>query len=157
MNKYWKLVISILIPLAIGFLGSIFTTSAISTWYVGLNKPIFNPPNWIFGPIWTLLYIMVGISIYLVWTSKEKKKERRDKVFIAFGIQLFLNFLWSILFFGNQLISLALIEIILLWISIIVNIFLCYKISKKSAYLLLPYLLWVSFASVLNFTIWFLN
>jgi len=157
MNKYIKLIISICIPLLIGFLGSAFTTSSISTWYPELNKPVFNPPSWIFGPVWTLLYIMIGISIYLVWVSKEKNKKMKKKTFFIFGIQLFLNFIWSILFFGNQLIGLAFVDIILLGIAIIFNIYFCYKISKNSAYLLIPYLLWVSFASVLNFAIFILN
>jgi tryptophan-rich sensory protein len=157
MKNYLKLIISILIPLVIGFIGSFFTTSAISSWYAGLNKPVFNPPNWIFGPVWTLLYIMIGVSIYLVWINKEKKKGMKKKAFWIFGIQLFLNFIWSILFFGNHLISFAFVDIILLWIAIIFNMYFCYKISKISSCLLFPYLLWVSFASVLNFAILILN
>lgn len=153
MKKYYKLIISLLIPLIIGFFGSVFTMNSVSTWYAELNKPFFNPPGWIFAPVWTLLYIMIGISIYLTWTSKENKK----KTFIVFGVQLFLNFIWSILFFGNHLIGLAFADIFLLWIAIIFNIYFCYKISKKSAYLLIPYLLWVSFASILNLAIWILN
>jgi len=158
MKKYLKMIVSVLIPLVIGLFGSFFTSGAIPTWYAGLNKPFFNPPNWIFAPVWTLLYILIGISIYLIWTGRENKgKVSKKTVLIVFGIQLFLNLLWSVLFFGNHLISLAFADIILLWISILVNIYFCWKISKKSAWLLLPYLLWVSFASVLNFAILILN
>ena len=156
-----KIFISIVIPLIIGFLGSAFTMNSVSTWYPELNKPFFNPPSWIFGPVWTILYIMIGISIYLVWTRKENKKgknkETKKKVFWICGIQLFFNFIWSILFFGNKLIGLAFVDIIFLLIAILFNIYFCYKISRNSAYLLIPYLLWVSFASIINFAIWILN
>lgn len=156
MNKYAKLVISVLIPLLVGFIGGFATSNSVSGWYVELNKPVFNPPNWIFGPVWTLLYIMMGVSLYLVWNSKAKVKEKK-KVFWIFGIQLVLNLLWSLIFFGAHMIPFAFFEIILLWISIILNIIFAYKISKPAGYLLVPYLLWVSFASVLNFSLMILN
>jgi len=149
-----KLIVSIIAVLAVGFLSSFFTSNSINSWYSTIEKPSFNPPNWIFGPVWTLLYIMIGVSLFIIWNSKAKDKKL---VYSIFAVQLGLNFLWSILFFGNQNILGAFIDIILLWIAIILNIFFAYKISKPAAYLLVPYLLWVSFASVLNFAILILN
>ncbi len=160
MKNYIKLIISILIPLAIGYFSSFFNLNAIPTWYATLNKPFFNPPNWIFGPVWTILYVLIGISIYLVWTSKAKiksEKQRKKKAYYIFAIQLILNFLWTVLFFGLNLILPALIEIILLWFAILINIIFVYKISKTSSYLLIPYFLWVSFATLLNIYFLILN
>lgn len=149
-----KLVASIAICLTAGFLGSFFTISAISTWYSTLNKPFFNPPNWIFGPVWTTLYILMGISLYLLWTAKKKGKGPAIKLFL---IQLGLNFFWSIIFFGLQNPLLAFAEIIALWIFIFLTIKQSLKIFKPAAYLLYPYLAWVSFASILNLFIVILN
>jgi benzodiazapine receptor len=154
MNNRIKLILSILISLAAGAIGSIFTSSAIPTWYAALNKPFFNPPNYLFGPVWTVLYIMMGIALYLVWAKGYKKHKKAINVF---GIQLILNALWSVLFFGMRNPLLAFIEIILLWSAILYTIILFHKTSKTAAYLLIPYLLWVSFASVLNFYIFYLN
>jgi tryptophan-rich sensory protein len=154
MNKIWKLFISILVPFIASTIGSLFTASSVSTWYLTLNKPVFNPPGWIFGPVWTLLYLLMGIALYLVWIDKAKNKE---KAYWLFGIQLGLNALWSILFFGLKNPLFAFIEIILLWIAILMTIIYFYKINKKTIYLLLPYILWVSFASVLNFSLMILN
>lgn len=151
MKKIWKLIISIIIPFIASAIGGFFT---ISTWYVDLNKPSFNPPSWVFGPVWTILYLMIGISLYLVWVDKAKDK---NLAYYAFGIQIFLNTIWSMLFFGLRNPLLAFIEIIFLWIAIVVNIVYFYKINKKAAYLLIPYILWVSFAAVLNFSIFYLN
>ncbi|MBW2978365.1 tryptophan-rich sensory protein [Candidatus Woesearchaeota archaeon] len=152
MKKIWKLVISLLLPFLASAVGGFFTSSSVSTWYVGLVKPSFNPPNWVFGPVWTVLYLFMGIALYLVWTKKYDKK-----AFTAFGVQLSLNVLWSLFFFGMKLPLLAFIEIISLWIAILVTIMYFYRIKKASAYLLVPYLLWVSFAAVLNFFIFYLN
>ena len=149
-----KLIISIIAPLGAGFIGSFFTTPSIGSWYSKLNKPSFNPPNWVFGPVWTILYIMMGISFYLVWTSGKKNIKT---AIIIFAVQLALNLLWSILFFGMHNPMLAFIEIALLWISILATIILFYRISPLAAYLLIPYLLWVSFASALNFALWRMN
>ena len=153
MNKPTKLIISILLSLSAGAIGSIFTFRSIPTWYNTLNKPAFNPPNWLFGPVWTTLYILIGISVYLVWTNKKKN----TTAFIIFGTQLFLNALWSILFFGLKNPLIAFIEIILLLAAILYTIIIFYKIDKNAAYLLIPYLFWVSFASILNFSIFYLN
>ncbi len=152
VTKGWKLIISIIIPFLASIIGSLFTTSSVSTWYVELIKPSFNPPSWVFGPVWTTLYLLMGISLYLVWTTKFDRK-----AFTVFGIQLFLNALWSVLFFGLRNPLLAFIEIILLWIAIIATIILFYRINKKAAYLLIPYILWVSFAAILNLSLYLLN
>lgn len=149
-----QLLLSIGICLGAGFIGSFFTYSAIPDWYAALNKPLFNPPNWVFGPVWTLLYILMGISFYLIWISKSKLKQKGIKIF---SIQLILNTSWSIVFFGFKNPELALINIIVLWIAIFLTIKSFLKISKVSAYLLVPYLLWVSFAGILNFSIVLLN
>jgi tryptophan-rich sensory protein len=139
-----------------GVIGSLFTISAIPTWYVALRKPWFTPPNWLFGPIWLTLYFLMGISIYLVFESKRNKAKEKPALW-AFGIQLFLNVLWSILFFGMHYLLYGFIEIVLLWISIAVTIILFFKVSKAAAYLLLPYILWVTIAASLNYYVFILN
>ncbi|MBI2018800.1 tryptophan-rich sensory protein [Candidatus Daviesbacteria bacterium] len=144
-----KLILSIGLCLGAGIMGSFFTVSAIPTWYQTLNKPIFSPPNWVFGPVWTILYILMGISLYLVWTKK--------KVPTVFWIQLILNAVWSVIFFGMRNPALALVDIIALWIAIVLTIKALYKINKLAGNLLIPYLLWVSFATVLNLAIIILN
>ncbi|MBU0536441.1 MAG: tryptophan-rich sensory protein [Nanoarchaeota archaeon] len=148
-----KLIISIIIPQLAGLIGSIFTTSSISSWYSKLTKPSFNPPNWIFGPVWTTLFVLMGISFYLVWTSGKNIK----LAVTIFIVQLVLNTLWSILFFGMQNPFAAFIELIFLWIAILATIIIFYRISPTAAYLLVPYLLWVSFAGILNYSIYSLN
>lgn len=152
-----KLIFSIGICLGVGILGSFFTISAIPTWYATLNKPIFSPPNWVFGPVWTILYILMGISLYLVWSKKNPSTSLRIKVPAVFWIQLVLNASWSIIFFGMRNSTLALVDIIALWIAIVLTIKTFYPISKTAAYLLIPYLLWVSFATILNLMIVLLN
>lgn len=131
-------------------MGSLFTS--IGSWYENLNKPIFNPPNWVFGPAWTLLYILMGLAFYYIW-----KKGYCKKCFFIYFIQLFLNLLWSFLFFTLQNPLLAFINIILLWLAILLCIVWFYKVSRIAAYLFIPYLLWVSFASLLNLFIIILN
>lgn len=154
MKNALKLTSSVLFCLLVGMVGSFFTIKEIPTWYAGLNKPFFSPPNWIFGPVWTMLYLLMGISVYLVWVSKSKKVKKAINIFL---IQLFLNFLWSLLFFGWHSPILGLVNIIILWIFIMKTIKNFYPISKISAYLLYPYLAWVSFASLLNAAVWWLN
>lgn len=151
-----KLVISIIICLAAGFIGTFFTNPSIPTWYESLKKPSFNPPAWLFGPVWTALFILMGISLFLVW-QKGLNYNGVKIALIVFGIQLILNILWSILFFGLRAPLVAFIEIIILWILILITILIFYPISKAAALLLLPYILWVSFASILNFFLWQLN
>lgn len=148
-----KLIISILICLLAGFFGSYFTTPAITTWYATLQKPSFTPPDWVFFPVWTSLFIMMGLSLFLVWQKEEKKVT----ALYIFAAQLVLNILWSVAFFGLKSPLLGLIEIIILWIAILATILSFMKISRTAGYLLLPYILWVSFAAILNFSIWRLN
>jgi len=155
MKKIFKLLISVVIPLIIGFLGSIFTSSSVTSWYTTINKPFFNPPSWLFGPVWTLIFILIGISFYLVWIKNFGKDKKL--VIKVYYYQLFLNFLWSVLFFGLKSPLLALIEIVILWFFILNNMNIFYKISKTAGYLFIPYLLWVSFATILNFTIVLIN
>jgi translocator protein len=149
-----KLLISVGICLGVGILGSFFTVSSIPTWYVTLNKPFFSPPNWIFGPVWTILYILMGVSLYLVWNSKVKHQQKALKLFL---VQLALNALWSIIFFGMKNPTLALVNIVALWITIFFTIKTFRPISKLAANLLIPYILWVSFAFLLNLMIVILN
>ena len=151
--NYPKLIGSIVICQLAGILGSVFTVSSVSTWYVTLEKPFFNPPSWVFGPVWTALYLLMGISLYLVWTNRHRTR----KALSIFAVQLALNTLWSILFFGLRSPLTAFIEIVLLWVAIILSIIYFYRISRPAAYLLIPYLLWVSFAAVLNLSIVFIN
>lgn len=156
MNDTVKLVISIATPLAVGGLSGFATARGVANWYPTLTKPSFNPPAWVFGPAWTLLYIMMGVAAFLVW----RKGLEVDGVKIAltvFGIQLALNGLWSILFFGMQAPGLALAEIIVLWIAIGATTVLFWRVVPAAGALLLPYWGWVSFATVLNASLWWLN
>ncbi len=150
-----KLAIAILICEGAGILGSIVTFERISSWYAGLQKPFLTPPNWVFGPAWTLLFFLMGISLYLLLESKKTREAgAATKIFF---MQLGLNVLWSVIFFGLKQPSLAFIEVILLWLAIILTILKSWKASKAAAILLIPYLLWVSFAAALNFAITLLN
>lgn len=157
MNKITRIISIVLTCLAIGYLSGNVTREAITTWYPTLGKPSFNPPNWIFAPVWTLLYIMMGVAAGLVWNRIESYKEIVKKALIFFIIQLVLNALWSYLFFGLHNPLLAGIEIIILWLMIYETYIKFVKINKTAGYLLLPYLAWVSFALVLNWSIWWLN
>ena len=150
-----KLFVALLITVGIGSLGGLFTYPEILNWYAGLQKPSFQPPNWLFGPVWTLLYILMGISLYLVW--KQPVSALRNKALTIFTIQFVLNFCWSIIFFNQHQIGLALIEIIVMWICILITIFQFGKLSSIAAWLLVPYISWVSFATILNAAIWKLN
>ena len=156
MKSLATLLAWIIICLAVGFIGSIFTIPSIPTWFAGLNKPPFSPPNWIFSPVWTTLFILMGISAWLIWEKGISNKEVRSAIMI-FAAQLVLNMLWSILFFGLKSPLSAFLEIIVLWLFILATILSFYKISKPAAWLLIPYILWVSFASVLNLSIWLIN
>lgn len=149
-------IISVLITLAIGIVASLFTTPQIPGWYAGLHKPSFNPPNWLFAPVWTMLYLLIAISAYLVWKRRNDTSLYHATRWIYF-MQLLFNFCWSIVFFGLHQILIALIIIILLWLSIIVIMVYFNHFSKVACWLLLPYLLWVSFAALLNFSIEILN
>ena len=150
-----KLIFSLIIPLSVGAVAGMFTSQSVPTWYASLNKPSFSPPNWVFGPVWTTLYILLGISFFLIW--KENPSKQRNLAITVFAIQMLLNFAWSFIFFYFHLIGAALIEIILLWISIVAMIYLYCKIKPIAAFMNIPYLLWVSFASILNAGYYFLN
>lgn len=150
-----KLVVSLILPLGVGSISGIFTSTEIPTWYETLNKPSFNPPNWVFGPVWTTLYFVMGISLFLIW--KQLPGRERNRAILVFMIQLFLNFCWSFLFFYFHQLGLALVEILLLWLSIFVMILLFYRLRPLAAYINIPYILWVTFATVLNAAYYFLN
>jgi len=156
MAKIIKLAASVLACLLAGFVGSAATMSSIPTWYASLQKPAFNPPNWIFAPVWTTLFIMMGVAAFLVWDKGLENKKVRISLAI-FGLQLLLNVLWSILFFGLQSPLYAFIDMIMLWASMLATIIYFYRISAVAAYLLIPYILWVSFAAALNLSIVILN
>lgn len=148
-----QLLIAVVLCLGVGGIGGVMTAKSVRGWYLTLRKPSWNPPSWLFGPVWTTLYVMMGVSAWLVW---------REGAFVgwaatAFVVQLALNGLWSYLFFYRHRPDLAFIEIIAMWASILATILLFYPVSALASYLLWPYLAWVSFASYLNFTIWRLN
>jgi translocator protein len=179
MKNSIKLIVSILICEFAGILGSIFTAPAIKSWYYFLNKPSFSPPNWLFAPVWTILFLLMGISLYLAWSKDfkanvpekgiEKKawnkiseklwsgSWREENAVLIFVIQLVLNIFWSVIFFGLKSPDFAFVEILMLWFAILYTIINFYRISKPAAYLLIPYLLWVSFAAFLNLSIWLIN
>lgn len=139
-----------------GFVGSLFTTPSIPTWYAAIQKPSFNPPNWIFGPVWTTLFVLMGVAAFIVWNKGLDKKGVKAAL-LLFIIQLVLNMLWSYLFFALHSPLYAFVEIIILWLAILLTMLKFFPISHAAGYLLLPYILWVSFAAVLNFTIFRLN
>jgi translocator protein len=151
-----KLIISILIPVLVGAISGYFTTSGVNGWYALANKPWFNPPNWIFAPVWSMLYVLMGIALFLVWKA-DAPKDIKQTAIILFVVQLVLNFFWSIIFFKFQQPGWAFAEIILMWLMILLTIFWFGKINAAAAWLLVPYICWVSFASVLNYSIWRLN
>lgn len=156
MRKPIRLIVAVLLPVLVGAVSGLFTSSSVKTWFVTLNKPSFNPPSYVFAPVWTTLYVMMGIAFYIVWISETDKAQQRKAMTVYF-IQLFLNFCWSFIFFYKQRPDLAFIEIVFLWISIVATLVLFYRISKPAGWLLVPYLMWVSFASALNYAIWQLN
>ena len=155
-----KTIISISACVLIGLLSSFATKSSVNTWFLSLEKPFFNPPSWVFAPVWIVLYVVMGYSFAIIWSNKSqsrKSKEIIKKAMIVFGAQLALNALWSILFFKLCNPFLALVEILLLWLIIFETIKAFNKIDSFASKLLLPYLVWVSFAAVLNGSIWYLN
>lgn len=154
--KSLKLFLCIALAQAAGLIGAIFTMPSIDSWYATLVRPELAPPNWIFAPVWTTLYVLMGIAAFLVWHKGLGKKEVKVALAI-FGVQLVLNTLWSIIFFGLQSPGWAFVEIVFLWTAIVATIVAFAKVSKLAAWLLVPYILWVSFASYLNFMIFWLN
>lgn len=156
LNSFFKLIVAIVVCELAGIIGSIFTASAIPNWHATLAKPALNPPSWIFGPVWTTLYALMGIAAFLIWKKGWDRTDVRKALYV-FGIQLVLNALWSIIFFGLQGPAWAFANIVLMWLAIVWTMILFYKISKPAVWLLIPYILWVSFAAYLNYSIWTLN
>ncbi len=155
IKTFFTFLFCLTIPLIIGGISGFITSNEIGTWFASLNKPTFNPPNYLFGPVWTFLYIIMGISLYIIWESPKSKE--RKKALTVFGLQLFFNFWWSILFFSFHLLFVSIIDILILWLCIIYMIKLFKEIKPIASYLNIPYIVWVSFASVLNISIWWLN
>ncbi|MCP5111321.1 MAG: tryptophan-rich sensory protein [bacterium] len=147
------LVLSIVLCFAASGIGSLFTAASVSTWYQALERPAWNPPDWVFGPVWSALYLSMAIAARLVW----RRRERTARPLLIFGVQLFLNVLWSALFFGLRSPGTAFVGILLLWAAILATIQAFARISRPAGWLLIPYLLWVTFAAALNFSIWRLN
>jgi tryptophan-rich sensory protein len=178
-NKTVKFLTSIIICELAGAVGAFFTVPQINNWYVGLSKPSFNPPDRIFGPVWTTLFVLMGISLYLVWSKnwqiknnlsfKDKKPWnslsrkflsgpwQKANIILIFSLQLILNILWSVIFFGAHSPAVAFFELLMLWFAIVFTIVNFYRVSKTAALLLLPYILWVSLAGILNYFIWMIN
>ncbi|MFA6494875.1 MAG: TspO/MBR family protein [Candidatus Paceibacterota bacterium] len=179
INKVSKLIIAIIISELAGIIGAVFTTPSIATWYATLAKPALNPPAWVFGPVWTALYALIGVSLFLVWNNDwrvvnvlsvgshkawNKLSQRlwtgdlqKVNIVALFWVQWTLNVAWSILFFGLHSPGAALFEIAVLWISIVYVMINFWRVSKAAAWLLVPYILWVTFAGYLNFSIWYLS
>ena len=151
-----SLVVAVVIPLIVGGLGGVATASAIPTWYQGLNKPAWNPPNWVFGPVWTLLYILMGVAAWLVWRQGWDNLPVRVALAI-FGAQLLLNLFWSLIFFGLRSPGWAVLEIVILWGFVLATTVQFYRLDSIAGLLLIPYQLWVTFAAVLNAAVWQLN
>jgi tryptophan-rich sensory protein len=156
MKDSIRFIIAVAAPLIVGGLSGFATSSGVETWFPTLVKPAFNPPSWVFGPVWTVLYVLMGVAAFLVW-KKGTETEGVRAALTLFAVQLALNGLWSILFFGMQSPGLAFMEIIVLWLAIAATIGTFWRVTQPAAWLLLPYLAWVSFAAVLNGSIWMLN
>ncbi|MEO6670065.1 MAG: TspO/MBR family protein [Ferruginibacter sp.] len=156
MKSYLKLIISLGIPLLVGAISGYFTAGSVNGWFTTIQKPSFNPPNWIFAPVWTTLYILMGLAFYIVWKANVETKLKKIAI-LFYSIQLVLNFLWSFIFFGCQQPGWALADIILLLAMILLTTLWFERISVSAAWLMAPYICWVSFATVLNYHIWKLN
>ena len=156
MAKVGRLICSVSVCVLTGVLGSFATRDSITTWYGELSRPSFTPPDWTFGVVWPVLYVMMGISAFLIWNMDISTRQVKVALGI-FALQLILNGLWTPIFFGLHLIGLALVEIIMMWAAILLTIFAFWRVSKAATLLLLPYILWVSFAVVLNASLFLLN
>jgi len=160
LKQWGTLILFIAICQGAGAIGSLFTFASLSTWFVTLAQPSFAPPNWVFGPVWTILYTLMGIALYIVWQKRgisPIRAQARTRGVRLFWIHLFFNALWSILFFGVQSPLYALIDIVVLWVLLVATTFYFFRVSTWAGVIMLPYLAWVSFASVLNAAIVFLN
>ena len=152
----WKLVIAILLCEFTGILSAFVSQTSNNEWFLSLNKPSWNPPSYLFAPVWTFLYLLMGISLWLVWKSKVPEHKKKQAC-LVFAVQLFLNFWWSILFFRFHSPGIAFIDIVLMIVMILATIFAFARISRAAAWLLVPYISWVCFAAILNYTIWSMN
>lgn len=155
MHGLVRLLVSVGVCLLVGVSGSIVTASSVRDWYPGIEKPAWTPPAALFGPVWSALYVMMGVAAWLVWNARDATG--RKPALALFGLQLVLNSLWSIVFFGLRSPGWAFVEILFLWAAIVATMWVFLRIRRTASLLLLPYLLWVSFAGALNFTIWSLN
>jgi tryptophan-rich sensory protein len=149
-------IVSVVIAQAAGGIGALFTTPKIASWYATIAKPTWNPPSWVFGPVWTLLFVLMGVAASLVWARRGQSSVAQSAL-IAYGVQLVLNICWSYLFFGLESPGAAVVGIAALIIAILITIVLFWRVTPAAGWLMLPYLAWVSFASFLNFTVWRLN
>ena len=156
LNEILKLVVSIIVCQLAGIIGAFFTTPAIPSWYAALNKPSFTPPDWVFGPVWITLYFLMGIAAFILW-RRGLDKEGVKPALVIFLVQLVLNALWSVVFFGLRSPMAGAVVIFVLWVAILLTILRFFRLSIVAGSLLLPYILWVSFAAVLNMSIWILN
>lgn len=156
LKEVVRLIVSILIVFIAGTIGSTATLPQIPTWYASLAKPSWAPPNWLFGPVWTILYILIGIALFLVWKEGISRKDVKLAISV-FVVQLVLNVLWSVIFFSYNSLLGGLVVVIILWIAILANIIFFYRVSKPAGLLLVPYIVWVSIASYLNYSVYLLN
>lgn len=156
ISPFWKWVIAVVICEASGLLSGFISQTYMNPWFDTLNKPSWNPPDYIFGPVWSFLYLLMGTALWLVWKSDAPEQEKRNAELI-FAVQLFLNFWWSIIFFRFHSLSFAFFEVLLLFVTIVVTMFRFAPISRTASWLMVPYISWVSFASILNYTIWMMN
>jgi benzodiazapine receptor len=154
--SYPKLAAAILLCVIVGSIGSLVTITGPGSWYSTLQKPYFAPPNWLFAPMWIMLFVLMGIALYLVWESGTERREVKAALGI-FGVQFFLNVIWSFLFFGLKSPLLGFVDIILLWVMIVATIWIFFRVRKSAAYFLIPYIAWVTLASALNGAIYFMN
>lgn len=152
----FKLLASLVVCQAAGFIGAVFTTPSISTWYATLSKPVFNPPNYLFAPVWTVLFIAMGVALFLIWAREKNNKEKKLAI-ILFFIQLGFNIMWSIVFFGLHSPLFAIFVIVILLALIIATTIRFFKLSEVAGLLMIPYILWVSFATILNIALYVLN
>jgi translocator protein len=156
MSNKTRFIVSIGLTVGIGSLGGIFTATEIQDWFLHLNKPSWNPPNGLFAPVWTCLYVMMGISFYLIWKAKANT-DTKTWAIIMFIAQFALNFIWSFIFFKQHQMGWAFVEIVVMWLAILCTIIAFSRINKTAAWLLVPYISWVSFAAMLNYSVWMLN
>lgn len=155
-NKHWGMLVGLIILCeALGSLGTLATSKEINTWYALLAKSSFNPPNWLFGPAWGILFALMGIALYVVW--QQKKSAKRTQALWLFWVQFVFNIAWSFIFFGQHAVLAGLYEIIVMWVAIVLTIVAFARVSKSAAWVMLPYLAWVTFATILNYSVWVLN